>query len=321
MSNTVPLASSPMPSSAQANNKKKWIAAVIVAFILGFLLGWFLHKCPSKDKNPLDVGTGTAKVGGAPADGGGGAKIQTAGGGAGAGGGGGGGQGGDINGSGSPHSGPTGDADDKTGGDAPDGKPADGQYTPGPPASGSPVAGNVVTQMAAGNLSPGTGEAPPSKDSLNHKGVLTAADFSYDSTGLPRYSSGVQSVASGISTDSVKHTKATLAAIVTNDPFDSVVTWYKSQLPAGWKSSSMGNMEATAKALSPDAIMGMITGASSGKGIDTTALKAGQSSNDGTSIAIMSPPNQTADTRSIMIVRRQGEPTKVMMSKKLPQSP
>lgn len=63
--------------------------------------------------------------------------------------------------------------------------------------------------------------------------VVVAKDFSYDSTGLPRYSSGVQSVASGLSTDTLQHRKSSLAAIVTNDSFDSVVTWYKSQVPAG----------------------------------------------------------------------------------------
>src|SRR6185437_16269142 len=99
MSNTVPLAtSSPMP--APKDNRRKWIAAVIISFILGFLLGWFLHKCPVKDKNPMDLGSGTANVNGAPSPGGGGSRVQVSGGGAGAGGGGGGGQGGDINGSG-----------------------------------------------------------------------------------------------------------------------------------------------------------------------------------------------------------------------------
>jgi len=318
MSNTVPLAtSSPMP--APKDNRRKWIAAVIIAFILGFLLGWFLHKCPVKDKNPMDLGSGTANVNGAPSPGGGGSRVQVSGGGAGAGGGGGGGQGGDINGSGNPNGGPA-DGDDKNkAGDAPDGKPGDAKHTPTPPANTPPVAGEILTQMASGKSGNGDQKLPPTTDSLARVGVLSAPDFSYDSTGLPRYASGVQSVASGISTDSVRHTKSALTAIVTNDSFDSVVTWYKSQLPAGWRASSMGNMEATAKAMSPQAIMGMLSGAMNGKDVDTAAMKAAQDSSSGTSVAVLNPPNQTADTRSIMIVRRAGEPTKVMMSKKMKQ--
>jgi hypothetical protein len=265
------------------------------------------------------MGTGTANVNGAPADGGGGAKIQTSGGGTGTGGGGGGGDGGEINAKGFSGGGPADGDNDNKSGDLPDGKGGNAKYTPGAPASGAPVAGNVLTQMAAGKVGTGADKAPPATDSLARIGVLSAADFSYDSTGLPRYASGVQSVASGISTDSVRHTKSALTAIVTNDSFDSVVTWYKSQLPAGWKASSMGNMQATAHALSPQAISGMITGAMSGKTIDTSAMKTAQDSSGGTSVAVLNPPNQSTDGRSIMIVRRPGEPTKVMMSKKMKQ--
>jgi len=34
-------------------------------------------------------------------------------------------------------------------------------------------------------------------------------------------------------------------------------------------------------------------------------------------VAIFNPPNQTADSRSIMIVKKKGHATEIMMSKKL----
>ena len=63
--------------------------------------------------------------------------------------------------------------------------------------------------------------------------MLAAKDFSYFSTGLPHYASSVQGVASGVVADTLRQKKISQAVIFTNDPFDSVVTWYKSQVPAG----------------------------------------------------------------------------------------
>jgi hypothetical protein len=181
------------------------------------------------------------------------------------------------------------------------------------------LAGSLVAKMAAGHVY--TGEAridtaatlPPPGTSL------TARDFTYDSTGLPRYSSGVREVASGYATDTVQHRKSTMAAIVTNDSFDSVVAWYKGRVPAGWHAQSMGALDAVAKSLSPQAIMGMLTGAVNGTPVDTTAMSAAMKKNEGTSVAIIKPPNETADPRSIMIVKQKGKPTEIMMSKKLQQ--
>jgi len=181
------------------------------------------------------------------------------------------------------------------------------------------IAGNLISKMAGGDMPTGdavndtaTPQPPPGT-------VLTAKDFSYDSTGLPRYSSVVRAVVSGVATDTVRHKKSTLAAIVTSDSFDTVVTWYKGHVPAGWHAQSMGDIDAVAKAMSPQAIMGMITGAANGKTPDTAAISAAETASGDNSVAIFNPPNQTADSRSIMIVKKKGHPTEIMMSKKLQQ--
>ena len=181
------------------------------------------------------------------------------------------------------------------------------------------TAGKLIWKMAGGDTPNGdpvndtaTPQPPPGT-------VLTAKDFSYDSTGLPRYASGVQAVVSAVATDTIRHKKSTLVAIVTNDSFDSVVTWYKGHDPAGWHAQSMGDIDAVAKAMSPQAIMGMITGAVNGSTVDTAAIEAATQSSGDNSVAIFNPPNQAADSRSIMIVKRKGHPTEIIMSKKLQQ--
>ena len=123
-------------------------------------------------------------------------------------------------------------------------------------------------------------------------------------------------VASGMSTDSVRHKKSTMAAIVTNDSFDKVVDWYKGQVPAGWHNSVIGDMDAMSKALSPDAIKNMISGAMSGGPVDTAAVSAAAAGRK-TGVAVFSPPNQTADPRSIMVMTKPGKPVEIVMSKKL----
>ena len=146
--------------------------------------------------------------------------------------------------------------------------------------------------------------------------LLMAHDFTYDSTGLPRYASGVTAVVSGLSTDTVRHKKSTMASIVTKDSFDNVVDWYKAQVPAGWHNSVIGDMDAMSKALSPDAIKNMISGAMSGGPVDTAAVTAAAAERK-TGVAIFSPPNPTSDSRTIMIMTKENTPTQILMSKKL----
>jgi hypothetical protein len=310
MAGTVPLVPAPV------SHRKRWIAGLIVAFILGFLLAWFLKKCPQQSPSGGAASGGAMTGGGAPGSKGSPVKLGQ-GSGTGGGGGGGGGGGNSTSGAGAGGS-ADGDADLKSGGSV-DGKGGPGTDPPGSNVNAASTAGKLISKMAGGDTPNGdpvndtaTPQPPPGT-------VLTAKDFSYDSTGLPRYANGVQAVVSAVATDTIRHKKSTLVAIVTNDSFDSVVTWYKGHDPAGWHAQSMGDIDAVAKAMSPQAIMGMITGAANGQTPDTAAISAAQTASGGNSVAIFNPPNQSADSRSIMIVKRKGHPTEIMMSKKLQQ--
>lgn len=306
-------------TTAPASARRRWIAGIIVAFILGFLLAWFLKKCPEQGGGGGGRGGGSMSGGGGggPASKGSPVKLGQGSGTPGDGGGGGG--GGMMKGGGGSSGDGSGDADQKAG-SSPSGKPGQGDQPPPNEVAPADVNGALMKELGGGDMSYGgkvNDSTPP--DAPPPGPVLTSKDFSYDSTGLPRYSSGVQSVASGVATDTVQHKKSTMAAIVTNDSFDSVVTWYKGQVPAGWSAQSMGDIGAVSKALSAQSIIGMLSGASDGKPTDTAAINAAMAGNGGRSVAIFNPPNQTADPRSIMIVKEKGKPTQIMMSKKLQQ--
>ncbi len=236
--------------------------------------------------------------------------------GSGAPGGGGGGGGGDVKGGGGGAGGfATGDGDDPNG-TSPPGKPGDGVDQQELKGHGKDYAGDALIKSAEGKTS-GKGSSNDTMPAGPPPATLKMAhDFSLDSTGLPRYASGVTNIASGMSTDTVLHKKSTMAAIVTNDSFDNVVDWYKGQVPAGWHNAVVGDLDAMSKALSPDAIKNMISGAMTGGPVDTAAVSAAAAGRK-TGVAIFSPPNQTADPRSIMIVTKPGQPVQIVMSKKL----
>lgn len=296
---------------------KRKLFALLLAFVIGFLLAWFLKKCPQPGGGGGGGGTGSSvSGGGGTGEKGSPNKLGQGSGGPGGGGGGGGGAsapvaGGAINGSGN------GDGDVASG-DAPSGKPGTGDDPGGEMKTGENVAGDLLIKSAEGKLDgKGTmGDTAPAGPPPPN--LLSAHDFTYDSTGLPRYSNAVTGVASGLSTDTVRHKKSSVAAIVTTDSFDKVVDWYKSQMPAGWHASVIGDMEGMAKALSPDAIGKMLSGAMSGGPVDTASITAAQNGHK-TGVAIFEPPNQTADSRGIMVMVKPGSPTQIVMSKKLRQ--
>lgn len=296
---------------------KRKLLALLLAFVIGFLLAWFLKKCPQPGGGGGGGGTGSSMSGGG-GEGEKGSPIKVGQGGGGPGGGGGGGDGSGTPAPGGPMKGSgNGDADAGSG-DAPSGKPGTGEDPAGELKTGQNVAGDLLIKSAEGKLS-GKGKmndttpaGPPPPN------LLSAHDFTYDSTGLPRYSSAVTGVASGLSTDTVRHQKSTVAAIVTTDSFDKVVDWYKSQMPAGWHASVIGDMEGMAKALSPDAIGKMLSGAMSGGPVDTAAIAAAQNGHK-TGVAVFEPPNQKTDSRGIMVMVKTGSPTQIVMSKKLQQ--
>ena len=217
--------------------RRRWIVALIIAFVLGFLLAWYqLHQQPpgctkraatqeggqqashgssgsrgAPDKgSPVHLGapdSGTSDRKGSsstsPAEGGGG------GGGKGAGGDGdlGGGHKWQAHGDDETFSGKSGSSADKAAdgsdatGDAPDGSGKDDKLAP--PAQGKPP----EQQMGTGLVPQGpggegtTGVAPPPLDLPNvtkpGSDGVRALDFRYDSSGLPRYANAVTKVGSG----------------------------------------------------------------------------------------------------------------------------
>ncbi len=217
--------------------RRRWIVALIIAFVLGFLLAWYqLHQQPpgctkraatqeggqqashgssgsrgAPDKgSPVHLGapdSGTSDRKGSsstsPAEGGGG------GGGKGAGGDGdlGGGHKWQAHGDDETFSGKSGSSADKAAdgsdatGDAPDGSGKDDKLAP--PAHGKPP----EQQMGTGLVPQGpggegtTGVAPPPLDLPNvtkpGSDGVRALDFRYDSSGLPRYANAVTKVGSG----------------------------------------------------------------------------------------------------------------------------
>jgi hypothetical protein len=306
----------PVPTAAARDEQwKRKLIAILIAFVFGFLLAWFLKKCPEKSPSS-GGGTGDASVSGGGAPGGAGAPAKFSQGHPGAADGGGGNGGGKTDGGSGKAGTGSGDADLPSGPEGPDGKRGTADDPPGSDASGKNPAGDMLIKSAEGKLG-GQGSvndtSPAGPPPANLK---MARDFSLDSTGLPRYASGVSQVASGMSTDTVRHKKSTMAAIVTNDSFDNVVDWYKGQVPAGWHNSVIGDMEAMSKALSPDAIKNMISGAMSGGPVDTASISSAAAGRK-TGVAIFSPPNQTADPRTIMVMTKPGQPVQIIMSKKM----
>ncbi|HEV7704414.1 MAG TPA: hypothetical protein VGO46_08980 [Gemmatimonadaceae bacterium] len=308
----------PVPTAAQHDAEwKRKLFAILIAFVFGFLLAWFLKKCPQQAPGGGGGGSGDISVNGGRTPGTKGSPIKLGDGAGTPGGGGGGGGGGPMKVDGGGGAGDGGGDADLPTGNSPPGK--GGTASEDPPmqhGQGKDMAGDAIIKSAEGGL---TGKGlmgdtlpagpPPATLQMAH-------DFSLDSTGLPRYSSGVTTIASGMSTDTVRHKKSTIAAIVTNDSFDNVVDWYKGQVPAGWHNAVVGDMDAMTKALSPDAIKNMISGAMSGGPVDTAAVTAAAAGRK-TGVAIFSPPNQTADPRSIMVVTKPGKPVEIIMSKKL----
>lgn len=308
----------PFAPGATPSRDEQWkrkLFALLLAFVIGFLLAWFLKKCPQPGDGGGGGGTGSSMSGGGgTGEKGGPNKLGQGSGGPGSGGGGGG--GGQTPASGGPMSGSGNGDGDVASGDAPSGKPNTGDDPTGDMKTGENVAGDLLIKSAEGKLS-GKGKfddtvpaGPPPPN------LLSAHDFTYDSTGLPRYSSAVTGIASGVSNDTARHQKSTMATIVTTDSFDKVVDWYKGQVPAGWHASQVGDMEGMSKALTPDAIGKMLSGAMNGGPVDTASVTAAQNGHR-TGVAIFNPPDQTKDPRSIMIVVKPGSPTQVVMTKKL----
>jgi hypothetical protein len=231
-----------------------WLLALIAFFALGVFLGRLLApKCPSCP-SPAGDGAGSGRTAraagstaldngppeklgngsspGGPAEAAGGSST------------------GDVEGSGKiiPHEFA---GNEDTGKNPPGRKSQEGEPTPDPAPNvsrGDPELYGVVAQLGQG-VDPYDAAVNPAQDNpAARKKSFVAYDFTYDKTNLPRYSDNVREVASSISyaldPKTGEHTGAygTGAGIVTTSSFDNVVDWYRKSLPAGWQSSSIGDL-------------------------------------------------------------------------------
>lgn len=146
--------------------------------------------------------------------------------------------------------------------------------------------------------------------------VLTASDFRYDKTGLPRYAQSVTTIASTFS-----HPRGatggyhSTCALVTSSQFGDVVDWYKTHLPAGWHAQVVGDVAALAQQVSIDNIMKMLTESTQSNGAPSSSAPPVASSANPLSVAMFSPPPNTLGEPSVMIRQKAGQSVEISLSK------
>ena len=293
-----------------------WTLAVIIAFIIGFLLG--RRYC---ERHPSGGSGGGALIGhsGGGAGGGGGRFKPGTG-------------GGTVNGGGGYLKSPS-DTDTSGGGNAAagGGGGADaGGGNGGGDATLTPDSGEQKKlPKAVDTLSTGF-VAHMSQDLLTGRGpkdpppppdpriiTKTADDFSLDQTALPRFPMDVTTAYSAVSirTD-VPADTGTATAFATSDSFDSVTSWYSHHMPAGSQGLNVdaNKLKAMAKQLTPQNIMKMFTNSNdSAKPVDTAAV---DSTGPGTKVSAWKLPDDGVHgERQVEVYYQPGKPTTILMSR------
>jgi hypothetical protein len=310
----------PGPATADTAGQEKWRRRGILAlvFLLGILLGWLLAPrspgCPGGATGDSRVsGPGAAVHGTGP-----GAKVGL-GNGTGSGG------GGFASASGDTHG--RGYDGDATG--------AGGTAGGGGGGKGTTDSGNggtlksrdaedslrtAVIRGASADSPDGGGQdkAPPADVAGK---VLSAPDFTYDRTGLPRYAGAVQAVQSALVYSKASDTSdyGSSAGIVTGDSFDTVVAWYKAQLPPGWQSESIADLNQVQQQFSVENIGKMLSaaGAAAAAGAPAPTPAAGAQASDPAAreaVALFKAPPGTAGKPGILIAQHGEQPVTVLLS-------
>jgi hypothetical protein len=267
-----------------------WVVALILLFALGFWLGRLLApKCPLCPAPVAGAGGGGGGGGGGGSGGSGGGKGGMEGSGMGGG-----------NGTTVGH-GYDGSAVGAKGSDD-----AGGGQGSDPELEMKQSTKTGVWRLAAGAaLSASSGDAPQANSRDATVRVLSARDFSYDRTALPRYADASQAILSALSYDTPGKTDTygSASGIVTGSSFDDVVTWYRKSLPAGWSNTTLSDLNrlgAVAQQLTPDKILQMLNPQSSSA--------PGQSVGD-------TPATAAADRvrLSQMVVQHGDKPVQILM--------
>jgi hypothetical protein len=354
------------PSTGPARKSRKWpwILALILLFALGFWLGRHMApKCPTCPKPPT-TGTGGAGGGGGgggghPGSAAGGKGDPDKGGGGGGGGsgrvigdggrvdgGGGGGSAGSGDGTGDMEGGGPGNAngitvghgndssaegangsDDSGGGGGGKSKPSDNPNSPGTDPDAKKRTELGVLRLAAGGpLTPdgvATAQSPGKDVSIQ---TLSAPDFTYDKTGLPRYLDSNKAVFSAMSYDMPGRTDTygSSSGIVTGSAFDDVVSWYRKSLPPGWSNSTVSDLNrlgAVAQALSPDKIMQMLAAPNDAAPAKSVGEIPATAAADRMRLSMFSPPPGTKGDLGVMVVQHGDQPVAIMMKAHIAPTP
>ena len=287
-----------------------------LVFLLGVLLGWLLAPkcagCPGgADGDSRVSGAGGAVHGRGP-----GTKVGV-GSGTGSGGGGYASGSGDIHGRG--YDGDAAGASGNAGGGG------GGSGTTDPGQSGTVKSKDAedplrtaVIRGASGDTPDGRGSgATPPPDVSGRE--LSAPDFTYDRTGLPRYAGAVQAVESAVVYDKAddQSSYGSSAGIVTGDSFDAVVAWYKGQLPAGWQSGSIPDLNQVKEQFTPENISKMLAAAVPGAAGDAPAPAPAAAAADPATreaITLFKAPPGTAGEPGILIAQHGQQPVTVLLS-------
>jgi len=293
-----------------------WTLAVIIAFIIGFLLGrrYCERHMSGGSGGGVTLGKGGSAGGGgggrfAPGSGGGTTKsnggylktpVDT-----------------DSSGGGNaaPGGGGTSDAQGGNGGGNSETQYDSGEFKKKPKAVDTLSAG-FVAQLSQDQLTgrAPTGPPPPPSPNVTTK---TADDFSLDQTSLPRFPMDVKTAYSSVSTRSDKPADTGTATVfATSDSYDSVTSWYQHHMPASTHPLSVDakKLSAIARQLTPKNIMKMFTDSNdSTKALDTAAVDSTVPDRKFTGWTI--PDDGVHGQRTVMVVDEPGKPTTILMTR------
>ncbi len=163
----------------------------------------------------------------------------------------------------------------------------------------------------------GNAQQPPQGKSYS------AHDFTYDKSNLPRYPDGVTAVVSSISygPDGRTDTYSTGAGIVTTSSFDTVVAWYRRNLPPGWRDMTIGDMQQLSKQL---ASLSVLQTLGAQPPVDPAAASGTPDSTHGSDpirISLFSPPAGGTAKVGVMILQHGDSPVEALLHAKVAPAP
>jgi predicted nucleic acid-binding Zn ribbon protein len=340
--------------AARKNRTWLWILALILVFLLGLWLGHLMAPkcppCPAPPRTGAGGGGGGGGGGGHPGAPAGGKGSPSPGGGAGgsgsgrvlgdggrANGGGGSGSAGSGQGTGEMDGGGTGGgngvtvghgndgsgagsdgSDDGGGGQGGKSKLGDGPNGPDSDQKAKLMQSGVWRLAAGGPLSPDGTDVPQGQGKEASIKVLSAADFRYDKTGLPRYPDANTSISSAMSYDVPGSTDKyhSSSGILTTSPFDDVVSWYRKSLPPGWSNSTISDLNrlgAVAQALSPDKIMQMVAAPNDAPPAKSVGDIPATAAADRMRLSMFKPPAGTKGDLGVLVVQHGDQPVEILM--------